>query len=58
MEFCTAFMLLASVLAFCTWHEDLLNNTWVQCLTGKKAWFTDVKNDEGQPEVVILEPGR
>jgi hypothetical protein len=57
MESCAAFMLLASVLAFSTWHEDLLNNTWVQCLTGKKAWFMRVNDDEGPPAVVILEPG-
>lgn len=57
MESCAAFMLLASELAFSTWHEDLLNNTWVQCLTGKKAWFMHVNDDEGLPAVVILEPG-
>ncbi|KAG9511818.1 hypothetical protein KCV07_g9906, partial [Aureobasidium melanogenum] len=57
MESCAAFMLLASELAFSTWHEDLLNNTWLQCLTGKKAWFMRVNDDEGLPAVVILEPG-
>ncbi|KAH0364273.1 hypothetical protein KCU65_g6921, partial [Aureobasidium melanogenum] len=56
MESCAAFMLLASAMAYSTWHEDLLNNTWAQCLTGKKAWFMRLKN-KGPPAVVVLEPG-
>ncbi|KAG9864234.1 hypothetical protein KCU77_g2557, partial [Aureobasidium melanogenum] len=57
MESCTAFMLLASALAFSSWHEDLLNNTWLQCLCGRKAWFMRIGEGDTLPTVVILEPG-